>query len=106
MFLIIREKTFANNESVFSIVGQYKTKDIAEEKRSAFKVIEDKGDVFFYIFETIYEFLIYTFYYFFVSYLCSSCNSLGRTFCLLCFSPLNILLNQSITFTPKTKAIK
>jgi|TARA_R100000231_G_C5315171_1_gene161726 hypothetical protein len=52
MFLIIREKTFANNESVFSIVGQYKTKDIAEEKRSAFKVIEDKGDVFFYICET------------------------------------------------------
>tara|TARA_R100000027_G_C2205432_1_gene81326 strand:+ start:263 stop:427 length:165 start_codon:yes stop_codon:yes gene_type:complete len=39
-------------ESSFRIVGQYKTKEIAEEKRTAFRVIEDKGNVFFYICET------------------------------------------------------
>ena len=52
MFLIIREQTFSNMESSFRIVGQYKTKEIAEEKRTAFRVIEDKGNVFFYICET------------------------------------------------------
>ena len=52
MFLIIREKEFENMESSFRIVGQYKTKDIAEEKRSAFRIIEDKGGIHFYICET------------------------------------------------------
>lgn len=54
MFLIIREKTFDTPtiESCFSIVGQYKSKEDAEEKRKAFRIIEDKGDVFFYIAET------------------------------------------------------
>ena len=52
MFLIIREQEFDNMESSFRIVGQYKTKEIAEEKRKAFRIIEDKGDVHFYICET------------------------------------------------------
>jgi|TARA_R100001510_G_scaffold48212_1_gene45853 hypothetical protein len=52
MFLIIREQEFKNMESSFRIVGQYKTKEIAEEKRTAFRVIEDKGDTHFYICET------------------------------------------------------
>ena len=54
MFLIIREKTFETPtiESVFSIVGQYKSQKDAEEKRKAFRIIEDKGDVFFYITQT------------------------------------------------------
>ena len=52
MFLIIREQEFDNMESSFRIVGQYKTKGIAEEKRKAFRIIEDKGDVHFYICET------------------------------------------------------
>ena len=43
MFLIIREQEFDNMESSFRIVGQYKTKEIAEEKRKAFRIIEDKG---------------------------------------------------------------
>ena len=52
MFLIIREQEFENMESSFRIVGQYKTKEVAEEKRSAFRVIEDKGNTHFYICET------------------------------------------------------
>ena len=52
MFLIIREQEFDNMESSFRIVGQDKTKEIAEEKRKAFRIIEDKGDVHFYICET------------------------------------------------------
>ena len=54
MFLIIREKTFEVPEiqSVFSIIGQFITKEEAEEKRKAHRIIEDKGDVFFYITET------------------------------------------------------
>ena len=52
MFLIIREQEFDNMESIFRIVGQYKTKEIAEEKRKAFRIIEDKGDIHFYICET------------------------------------------------------
>jgi hypothetical protein len=39
-------------DSSFRIVGQYKTKEVAEEKRKAFRVIEDKGDTHFYICET------------------------------------------------------
>ena len=45
MFLIIREQEFESMESSFRIVGQYQTKEVAEEKRSAFRVIDDKGDV-------------------------------------------------------------
>ena len=52
MFLIIREQEFDNMESSFRIVGQYKTKEIAEDKRKAFRIIEDKGYVHFYICET------------------------------------------------------
>ena len=54
MFLIIREKTFETPtiESCFSIVGQYKSQKDAEEKRKAFRIIEDRGDVFFYITQT------------------------------------------------------
>ena len=52
MFLIIREQAFENMNSSFRIVGQYKTKEVAEEKRKAFRVIEDKGDTHFYICET------------------------------------------------------
>ena len=52
MFLIIREQEFESMESSFRIVGQYETKEVAEEKKSAFRVIDDKGDVNFYICET------------------------------------------------------
>ena len=52
MFLVIREQEFDTMESSFRIVGQYKTKEIADQKRRAFKIIEDKGDVHFYICET------------------------------------------------------
>ena len=51
MFLIIREQVRQYGSS-FRIVGQYKTKEIAEDKRKAFRIIEDKGDIHFYICET------------------------------------------------------
>ena len=60
MFLIIREKTFANNESVFSIVGQWSQITMQEEKmkrekiklpdklkRMGFKKIHQDKDGFF-----------------------------------------------------------